>query len=413
MKLWKQVFIGLILGVILGVTLKEQAAYLRPLGDVFIRLIKMIIVPLIFFAIVGGMTSSRDTKTLHSIGIKAIGAYITTTLIAIFIGLFVGNTLKPGAGMALELGDAGQSITSSGDHWIVKIFHILLNVIPDNAVGAMAQGTILQVVFFALFVGYTINHLDQKDAERLASLFQLFSRIVFKMVQFIIRLSPLAACTLTAWVVGTQGLNVLVNLAALIGCAYFAFGLQYIVFGALIYFWTGMSPKPFYKKSMEYQLIAFSTSSSKAALPTTMEVCQKKLGISETSSSFVLPLGASINMDGIAIYLGLCVMFFAQAMGHTFSMADYAVIVLTSTLGAIGGAGIPGGTMVMLPMVMGSVGLPIEGIALVVGIDRLIDMMRTTISITGDAAVTLCVDHSEGLLDKNTYHSQETALKTA
>lgn len=408
MKLWKQVFLGLILGVVLGVFLKENTVHLKPLGDVFIRLIKMIIVPLIFFAIVGGMTSSRDTKTLNSISVKAIGAYFATTLVAILIGLLVGNVLKPGSGMILHLSDARQAM-GQGDHWTAKTCNILLNVIPDNALGAMAQGTILQVVFFALFVGFTINRLERDDSERLSSVFQLFSRIVFKMVQFIMRLSPVAACTLTAWIMGTQGLNVLMNLASLIGCAYFAFALQYAVFGCMIYFWTGLSPKPFYQKSVEYQLIAFSTISSKAALPTTMDVCKNKLGISQTSSSFVLPLGAAINMDGTAIYLGLCVMFFAQAVGVTFTAGDYATIVLTSTLGSIGAAGIPGGTMVMLPMVLGAVGLPIEGIALVVGIDRLIDMMRTTISITGDAAVTLCVDHSEGLLQRDVYDAPATA----
>lgn len=403
MKLWKQVLVGLVLGIFLGLFLKEQAAYLKPLGDVFIRLIKMIIVPLIFFAIVGGVTSSRDRKTLNSISIKAISVYFLTTLAAISIGLSVGYLLKPGVGLSLQFGEVRQVI--EGDHWINKVMHILLSVIPDNAVGAMAQGTILQVVFFALFVGFTINRLSETDSERLASVFQLFSRVIFKMVHFIIRLSPLAACTLTAWVVGTQGLNVLMNLAELVGCAYLAFGLQYLVFGLMIYVWTGLSPKPFYQKSLEYQVIAFSTSSSKAALPTTIDVCQKKLGISSTSSSFVLPLGAAINMDGIAIYLGLCAMFFVQATGAVLTTNDYIIVVLTSTLGAIGGAGIPGGTMVMLPMVLGAVGLPIEGIALVAGVDRLIDMMRTTISITGDAAVTLCVDHSEGLHTKEVYEA--------
>lgn len=403
MKLWKQVLVGLVLGVVLGLVLKEHAVHLKPLGDIFIRLIKMIIVPLIFFAIVGGVTSSRDRKTLNSISMKAMSVYFITTLAAIAIGLSVGAVLKPGKGLSLQFTDVRHLV--EGDHWLNKTLHILLNVIPDNALGAMAQGTILQVVFFALFVGYTINRLEEKDAARLADVFQLFSRIIFRMVNFIILLSPLAACTLTAWVVGTQGLSVLMNLAELIGCAYLAFGLQYIVFGMMIYAWTGLSPKPFYQKSLEYQVIAFSTSSSKAALPTTMEVCQKKLGISQTSSSFVLPLGAAINMDGIAIYLGLCSMFFVQATGITLSMSDYAIIVLTSTLGAIGGAGMPGGTMVMLPMVLGAVGLPIEGVALIVGVDRLIDMMRTTISITGDAAVTLCVDYSEGLLQKDVYES--------
>jgi Na+/H+-dicarboxylate symporter len=228
--------------------------------------------------------------------------------------------------------------------------------------------------------------------------------MVFKMVHFIVQLSPIAACALTAWIIGTQGLEVLTKLIKLVSCAYIAFSIQYLVFGLLIFLWTRLSPKPFFKKSLEYQALAFSTSSTKAALPTTIRVCQKRLGVSSLSSSFVLPLGASINMDGIAIYISLCALFFAQATGKVLEPSDYGYIILTGTLGSIGGAGIPSGTIVMLPMVLSSIGLPIEGIALIAGIDRIIDMMRSTISITGDATVALCVDHSEGLLDKDKYY---------
>jgi Na+/H+-dicarboxylate symporter len=171
----------------------------------------------------------------------------------------------------------------------------------------------------------------------------------------------------------------------------------------MIKLWTKLSPIPFFKKSLEYQLIAFSTSSSKASLPVAIKTCKESMGVSETSASFILPLGASINMNGIAIYGGLCAIFFAQATGKILSLTDYGLIILTSTLGSIGGSGIPSGTIFMLPMILGSVGLPIEGIALIVGVDRIIDMMRTVISITGDACVALCIDHSEKLLDKKRY----------
>jgi Na+/H+-dicarboxylate symporter len=205
--------------------------------------------------------------------------------------------------------------------------------------------------------------------------------------------------------VGTQGASVLLLLLKLMGSAYLGFFIQYLIFGLLIYFATGLSPVPFFKKSFEYQVIAFSTSSSKAALPTTMRVAKDNLGISTVSSSFVLPLGASINMVGIAIYISLAALFFAQALQKPLTLNDYLLIGVTGTLGSIGGAGIPSGTIVMLPLVLGAVGLPIEGIALILGIDRIVDMMRTTISITGDAAVALIVDHSEGLLNKDIYYS--------
>lgn len=402
MKLWKKVLIGLLLGVILGVTLKENVVYLKPFGDLFIRLIKMIIVPLIFFAIISGISSVQDSKALGRVGIKASITYLLTTLFAIIIGLGIGTIFEPGSGIILDF--TGEGTAQITDASMAKMFDTILNIVPENAIDAMAQGTILQVVFFALFTGITLNTMESEASKRLSSIFTLLASMIFKMVHLIIQLSPLAACALTAWIVGTQGMVVLEKLLKLVGCAYLAFGIQYLVFGLIISLWTKLSPIPFFKKSLEYQTLAFSTSSTKAALPTTIKVCQNRLGISKISSSFVLPLGASINMDGIAIYISLCALFFAQASGKVLGFADYGCIILTGTLGSIGGAGIPGGTIVMLPMVLGSIGLPIEGVALIAGIDRIVDMMRSTISITGDATVALCVDHSEGLLDRDIYY---------
>lgn len=410
MHLWQKVLVGLALGIILGFFLKERVIYLKPFGDVFIRLIKMIIVPMIFFAIVSGITSIQDSKMLGRIGIKASITYVITTLSAVTIGLIVGNVLKPGAGIILDFGESNTNnipVITNAVRCIETTFN---TIIPDNVIGSMAQGTVLHVVFFALFTGITINTLDQESVKKFKDLFQLLSKMVFKMVYFITKLSPIAACALTAWVVGTQGAAVLTNLLKLIASAYLAFGIQYIVFGVIINVWTKLSPINFFKKSLGYQLIAFSTTSTKAALPVAIKVCKEKLGISETSSSFILPLGASINMDGIAIYSGLCAIFFAQATGRILEFGDYGLIMLTSTLGAIGGAGIPSGTIFILPMILGSVGLPIEGIALIVGIDRIIDMMRSVISITGDACVALCIDHSEGLLDRKQYLSHKNKL---
>lgn len=401
MPLWKKVIIGLALGVCLGFLLKENVIFLKPLGDIFIKLIKMIIVPLIFFAIVGGITNSTNTKALGRVGLKAAIAYIGTTIFAIIIGIGCALVIKPGSNISLNLtSDYNKTAEISN---INKFIENILNIIPDNALGAMAQGSILQVVFFALFTGITINQLEKSNSRKINEIVQLMTSVVFKMVHIIIQLSPLAALSLTAWVVGTQGAEVLINLVELIICAYLAFGLQFIIYGLMIYLFTGLSPKPFFKKSLEYQSLAFSTSSSKAALPTTIKVCQEKLGISDFSSSFVLPLGASINMNGIAIYMSICAIFFAQATGKILSASDYTLIIFMGSLGSIGGAGIPGGTIIMLPMVLGAIGLPIDGIALIAGIDRIVDMMRTTISITGDAAVTLCIDKSEKLLNEEEY----------
>lgn len=408
MRLWKKVFIGLVLGLLAGFVLQEKAIYLKPFGDLFLRLIKMIIVPLIFCTIVCGVTNVCDTTTLKRIGLKACSAYLLTTLVAITIGLGVGIIFEPGAGIHLDL--VPSSVQPEMQSSFAKITKTIVDVVPDNAIGAMSQGMILQVVFFSLFTGIVLNTMNQETKKSINGGVRQASQVILKMVHYIMEISPIAAFSLTAWVVGTQGLDVLKNLFKLVLSAYLAFGVQYLVFGLIILLWAKISPIPFFRKSLEYQALAFSTSSSKAALPTTIKVCQEKLGVSQTSSNFVLPLGASINMDGIAIYVSLCALFFAQATGKIFTLTDYGFIILTSTLGSIGAAGVPGGTIVMLPMVLSSVGLPIEGIALIVGIDRIVDMVRTTISITGDAAVTVCIDKSEGLLDLNSYYSREDVV---
>ena len=402
MQLWKKVIIALFLGVFLGIILKDKAIYLKPLGDIFIRLIKMIIIPLVFFAILNGILSNNNLAAIGRIGIKAALVYFITTMFAVCIGILTGILLKPGEGVKLNF--SAHLDHEKGDNFL-KIADHLLQIIPDNIIGAMAQGTVLQVIFFALFAGITILNIDKQSAKKLTSIIHLFSTVVFKMVHYIVELAPLSACALTAWVIGTQGSDVLVNLLKLIFAAYTGFFIQFLVFAVMILAVTRLSPVNFFKKSLEYQSIAFSTSSSKAALPITIKVCRDKLGVSNFSSSFVLPLGASINMDGIAIYISICAIFIAQATGVNLTYSDYGLIIFTGTLGSIGGAGIPGGTLVMLPIVLGSVGLPLEGIALIAGIDRIIDMMRTAVSITGDAAVALCVDHSEGLHDKEKYNS--------
>ncbi len=403
-SLWKKVVVGLGLGVLCGLVLQEHAIYLKPLGDIFIRLIKMIMVPLILITIINGVTGVGDVKSLRRISVKASCAYIFTTITAITIGLFVASFLQPGGDFRFNTLDP-ETLSFESTTNFAKLFEALLSVIPDNAIGAMAQGTILQVVFFAFFCGIAINAIPVESRAIIRGAILNTSKVVFKMVEFIMHLAPVAAFCLTAWTIGTQGLDVLKNLAKLVGCTYLAFGIQYVVFGMVILSWTKLSPLPFFRKSFEYQSIAFSTSSSKAALPTTINVCKNKLGISDTSASFVLPLGAAINMDGVAIYMGVCALFFAQAVGKILTFSDYLLIMLTGTLGSMGAAGVPGGTIIMLPLVLSVVGLPLDGVALIVGIDRIVDMMRTTISITGDAAVALCIDHSENLLDKKSYYS--------
>lgn len=399
MKLWQKVTLGLILGVIVGIYLPEHASSIKPVGDVFLRLIKMIIAPLIFFSLVSGITSMSDPSSLGRVGTKSVIAFMGTTFFAVVFGVSVALILKPGVGTQINFGTVETGVNAQS----FRLIDFFVNFVPSNILGAFVEGNILQVVFFAIFTGYTINKMGS-SANRLKEFFHITSKMILKMITLIIQLSPLGAFALTAWVVGTQGFEVMISLSKLVAAIVIAMILQYMIFGILIYALCRISPIPFYKKSLDYQVLAFSTSSSKATLATTMEVC-RNLGISESSTSFVLPLGASINMDGFAIRLALTAIFFAQVMGVTLETHDYFIIILTATLGSVGGAGIPGAYLIMLPMVLSSVNLPIEGVAILAGVDRLLDMISTTINITGDATITLIVDNSEGTLDKEKYYS--------
>lgn len=404
LKLWHKVTIGLILGIIFGRFASDYVNYVKPVGDIFLNLIKMIVIPLIYFSLIVGITSVPDSKVLGRISIKSTIAYLCTSIIAVCTGVLIAVILKPGNGITIDFAGADNATQMAVQS--ITIDEIFLNIIPSNALAAMVNNEFLQVVFFAIFTGISINKMG-KESPRLVEYFTIINNLFFKMMSMIIAFSPYGAFALTAWVVGTQGMEILQSLAKLIGAVFVGMSIQYAFFGAILYFIAKLSPLPFYKKSIEYQSLAFSTSSSKATLPTAMNVCTQRLGISKISTSFVLPLGSSINMDGMAIYLGMCAVFFAQVAGIDLSPNQYFMLILTSTLGSIGAAGIPGGSMVMLPMILTSIGLPIEGVALIAGIDRILDMLRTTINMTGDVAITLLIDKTEGKLDIDCYNNME------
>ncbi|MFN9111927.1 MAG: dicarboxylate/amino acid:cation symporter, partial [Bacteroidota bacterium] len=286
------------------------------------------------------------------------------------------------------------------------IIQLLVGMIPTNVIKAMADDHILQVVVFAIFVGVSLNALGDKTKD-LRSLIQQAALLVFKLIETVIKFSPYGVFALTSWVVATQGMDILYALLKLVLVVMGALFTQYLLFGVMLIFFGRLSPMPFYRKMVEPQLLAFSTSSSKATLSTAMRVVNEKIGVSKTNTSFVLPLGASINMDGTAIYLGICAIFFSQAYGIPLDFHHYMILILTATLGSIGAAGIPGGSLIMMGMVLTSAGLPLEGIALIAGVDRILDMMRTTVNITGDSLITVLVDKSEGTLDEKQYYSQD------
>lgn len=406
MKLWQQVIIGLILGIIAGLYLKEDAVNLKIFGTIFINLVKMVIVPLIFFALLSGITSMSGEGNFTAIGIKGFASYILTSIFAVLIGLTAGTIFEPGVGIDLNsILKSGTATTSVITKTPPTISEFLLGLIPTNPIRSMTEDNFLQIIIFSIFTGITINLVGEK-AKPVKDFIYSASQVTFKMIENIIKLAPFGVFGFISWVVGTQGLDVLQSLAKLIVVFLGSCVVQYLVFGLMILIFARLSPLPFYRKILFTQSIAFSTSSSKATLSTAMSQLQQKMGVSKTNSNFLMPLGVCINMDGTAIYLGICALFFAQAYGIDLTYHNYLMLILTCTFGSIGAAGIPSGSIIFMGMVLSSVNLPIEGIGIILGIDRVLDMIRTTINITGDSAITLIVDKSEGGLDKKAYYSK-------
>lgn len=417
MKLWHKVLLGLVLGIIFGYVVGNilpaqhenfdgkafLTSYIKPFGTIFIQLIKMVVVPLIFFSLISGITSMTDSAAFKRVGMKAVLAFLFTGALAVVIGLIFGELFKPGRGVDLQ---SLSSLATAGSYRAEesKLIDIILGIVPTNVIKAMADDHILQVVVFAIFTAVSMNALGEK-VKPLTDVVHAAAAVVFKMIESVVKLSPYGVFALISWVVGTQGFDILKALLMLAITVTGALFTQYLVFGIMVLIIARMSPLPFYKKMLEPQSIAFSTSSSKATLTTAMRVLHENLGVSKANTAFVLPLGASINMDGTAIYLGICALFFSQAYGIPLDVEHFVMLVLTATLGSIGAAGIPGGSLIMMSMVLTSVGLPLEGIALIAGIDRILDMLRTTVNITGDSLITLLVDKSEGTFDEERYHS--------
>lgn len=398
LALWKKIFIGLCLGLVMGLLFKDAALMLKPLGTLFINLIKMLIVPLIFVTLVTGITSMEDISKMRRVGIKTFAIYLVTTAIAVAIGLAFGIVFEPGSGVSLEHASAIAAKKAP------PIIDTLLALIPTNPVASLNKGDILQIIVFAVILGISINLAGEKG-KPVAAFFESFSETMFKMTELVIRFAPIGVFGLMAWVSASYGVDVLMSLAKVILCVYAAC-LVHMAFtmGGGITFLAKLSPIKFFKGILSAQSVAFTTTSSSGTLPVTTSNVIHNLGVSKPIASFVLPLGATINMDGTAIYQGVCAMFVAQAFGVDLSFANYMTIILTATLASIGTAGVPGAGLIMLSLVLTSVNLPLEGIAIIAGIDRILDMARTTVNITGDAMTSVLVAKSEGELDESIYN---------
>ena len=402
MKLWKKLLIGLALGTVTGIVLGEKAHYLKPFGTVFLGLLNMLVVLLVFSSMTVGVTSINDVRKLGRVGLKTLLLYIGTTAIAIGFGLIAAKLINPGVGIGLSYESADIKIDETPE-----LINIFLSLVPSNPIGSLANGNILQVIVFSIFLGLGINFAGEKG-KPLAKALESLSEVMFSMTGMVMNLAPYGIFAIMAWVAGTFGLGILYPLLKLVFAHYITCILHLIiVYGGILIFMTKVRAGPFFKGMTDAITLAASTTSSSATLPATLHCVEENLGVSKNIASFVLPLGSTINMNGTAIFQGIAAVFISQAYGIDLGWQSLLVIVVTATLSAVGCAGIPGGGIVTLSIVLGSVGLPLEGIAIVAGIDRLRDIIGTVVNILGDAVVSIYVAKSEGELDESRYNSGE------
>ncbi len=392
LSLASQIFIALILGIIVGILCTGHSnvatTYIRPIGTIFLNLIKWVVTPLVFFSIMAGVISMRDIKKVGSIGLKTVVYYMCTTAFAVSIGLILASLFK-GVFPVLQTTDLAYEASAS-----VNFMDTLVGIFPSNFFAPFVEANMLQIIVASLIIGFALLLVGQKK-ELEFKLVETLNDVFMKAMEMIVKLSPIGVFCLICPVVAENGPAVLGSLAKVLLVAYIGYILHAIVvYSGAVKLFAGMNPLAFFKGMLPAIMFAFSSASSVGTLPINME-CTEKLGADKSISSFVLPLGATINMDGTAIYQGVCAVFIASCFGISLTLPQMLTIVLTATLASIGTAGVPGAGMVMLAMVLSSVGLPVEGIALVAGIDRLFDMGRTTVNITGDASCTIVVSAME------------------
>ena len=413
MGLTTRIFIALLAGVVFGVAL----CYLVPdgsfkndilvegvlyvVGQGFIRLMKMLVVPLVFCSIVCGSMSIGDTKKLGTVGVRSLIFYLCTTACAVTVALLVGNLLNPGVGLDLSV---LQSTTTQVENMqATSLTETLLNIIPDNPIGALAKGEMLQIILFALIVGVILAKLGER-AETVGSFFNQFNDVMMEMTMMVMSLAPVGVFCLISRTFATIGFSAFLPLAKYMVAVFLALGIQcFVVYLSMLKLFTGLNPIKFIKNFFPVMAFAFSTATSNATIPLSIDTLAKKMGVSKRISSFTIPLGATINMDGTSIMQGVAVVFAAQAFGIHLDMMDYITVIGTATLASVGTAGVPSVGLVTLTMVFNSVGLPVEAIGLIMGIDRILDMTRTAVNITGDAVCTTIVAHQNKALDKSVF----------
>lgn len=410
-----KIFIALLAGAVFGIVL----CYMVPSGHVkddiivegilyvvgqgFIRLMKMLVVPLVFCSLVCGSMAIGDTKKLGTVGVRTLIFYLFTTALAITVALSVGNIINPGIG--LDMSAIKSNAAEVEEMVATSLSDTILNIIPDNPLNSLASGNMLQIIVFALIVGIILAKLGERT-ETVGNFFSQFNDIMMEMTMMVMSLAPVGVFCLIARTFANIGFSAFVPLAKYMVGVLLALAIQcFIVYLGLLKVFTGLNPFKFIKNFFPVMAFAFSTATSNATIPLSIDTLAKKMGVSKKISSFTIPLGATINMDGTAIMQGVAVVFAAQAFGIQLDMMDYLTVIGTATLASIGTAGVPSVGLVTLTMVFNSVGLPVEAIGLIMGIDRILDMTRTAVNITGDAVCTTIVVHQNKALDRDVFNN--------
>ena len=399
-----QMMVGLVLGIIVGAMVDSTFAqnYLQPLGTLFIRLIRMVVVPLVIATIIAGAAGISDTAKLGRVAIKVLLVYAITTAIAVAIGLIFANFIQPGVGLNLSTeGLTMKAVTSP------KLVDTLLDIVPINPMEALSKGSMLQIIFFAVIFGFALSGLGERG-KIVLDFFNVVGDVMIRMTSIVMHYAPIGVFGLISYTVAQHGIAVLLPLFKLLLTSFLATAfLVIVILAPMVAILAKTGPAKFFKGIFEPWLIAFTTCSSAAALPANL-VAARKLGASKAVSYFSIPLGNTINMNGTAVYMGVCAVFAAEVYGLPLTMADQATVVLMGVLAAVGTAGVPGAGLIMTTIVFTQVGIPLEAVALIAGIDRFLDMIRTSINVVGDVASALVVTNLEGDLNKEPYVEGES-----
>lgn len=418
LKLWQRIFLGLVLGVVVGLIFGKQAALLEPIGKLFINAIKLLVVPIVFASITVGVVSMGDTRAMGRIGVKTIFWFVVTMSIAAVIGISLAQVVQPGAGTEIT----SYSFTAQGEAALARLDAVKANqnvgtmitsILPDNIVKAFSDnGAILQVILFAILMGVAIIRTGER-AQPVTRVLESLSEIILDLAQIVMQFAPFGVFALMATNAGQFGLDILTELAKVVFTIFAGCLIQLIIcYSLLLTFVARLNPIHFFRGMADAMVFAFSTSSSAATLLTNLRCAKKNLGVSERVADFILPLGATVNMNGLACYLGVATVFTANLYGIHLTFFDYIVAVVTTILAAIGAAGVPGAGLMVMSLVFSAAGLPLEAIGLIAGVDSIIGMASTTTNVVGDTLTAVLVAKNEGELNTHVYNDESTVATT-